>query len=60
MNILFILTCKIKATGGDLVVKGNSGTESFREKREERRKEIGRGRRDKTENEVEGKWNRST
>ena len=46
MKILLIFTYKIKARGGDWVVEGKGVTENFRERREERKKEIWRGRRE--------------
>ena len=38
MNLLPILTCKIKAKGSDWAVKGKGGVKSFRERGRERRR----------------------
>lgn len=58
MNLLPILTCKIKDRACDWAVEGKGRAESFRKREEEkRRRETRRGRRERKteEEEVEGK-----
>ena len=63
MNLLPILTCKIKAKTGNWAAEGKVEPKSFRERRGSKgwgREAEGRKERKTEEEEVEGKWNRST
>lgn len=62
MNLLPILTCKIKTRARDRAVEGKGGLKVLDTDREKGGRETRRGRRERKteEEEVEGKWSRST